>query len=149
MNQAPSYYAASARPAPACGRLNGPRKADVCVIGGGYTGLSAALHLAQAGTKVVLLEAETIGFAALGRNGGQIHTGHRKDQAELETWLGKDHERALWELCEEAKATVRALVHDHAIDCALKDGLVIAAHDEAAARALAGDTEHLASVYGY
>src|SRR3984885_709967 len=149
MNQAPSYYAASARPAPACGRLNGPRKADVCVIGGGYTGLSAALHLAQAGTKVVLLEAETIGFAASGRNGGQIHTGHRKDQAELEAWLGKDHARALWELAEDAKATVRGLIGTHAIDCALKDGLVIAAHNDSMVRALAEDTEHVAKTYGY
>jgi len=143
------YYAASAEAAPERLALIGTVTTDVCVIGGGYTGLSAALHLAKAGVKTVLLEAETIGFAASGRNGGQIHTGHRKDQAELEIWLGKDHARALWDLCEEAKATIRALVHDHAIDCALKDGLVIAAHDEAAARALAEDTEHLASVYDY
>src|SRR5262249_51099307 len=115
------YYAASAHPAPARPRLAGTVTADVCVIGGGYTGLCAALYLAKAGAKVALVEARTIGFAASGRNGGQIHTGHRKDQAELEAWLGKDHARALWDLCEEAKATVRTLVHEHAIDCALKD----------------------------
>lgn len=143
------YYAASARPAPGRPRLNGARKADVCVIGGGYTGLSAALHLAQAGTKVVLLEAETIGFAASGRNGGQIHTGHRKDQAELETWLGKEHARALWDLAEDAKATVRGLIRTHAIDCALKDGLVIAAHNDGMVRGLTQDTDHLAGTYGY
>jgi gamma-glutamylputrescine oxidase len=143
------YYAASAHAALARPCLAGTVTADVCVIGGGYTGLCAALHLAKAGAKVALLEAETVGYAASGRNGGQIHTGHRKDQAELETWLGKDHARALWDLCEEAKATVRALVHEHAIDCALKDGLVIAAHNQKAARALAEDGEHLANVYGY
>ena len=143
------YYAASAHPAPERARFQGTRQADFCVIGGGYTGLCAALHLAQEGAKVVLLEAESIGFAASGRNGGQIHTGHRKDQAELETWLGPVHARDLWALADEAKAAVRGLVHAHAIDCALKDGLVIAAHNEAMARALAEDTEHLAGRYGY
>ena len=88
------YYAASAEAAPERLALIGTVTTDVCVIGGGYTGLSAALHLAKAGVKTVLLEAETIAFAASGRNGGQIHTGHRKDQSELETWLGKDHARA-------------------------------------------------------
>ncbi len=146
---AQGYYAASAHAAPERPALLGTVTADVCVIGAGYTGLSAALHLAKAGARVALLEARTIGFAASGRNGGQIHTGHRKDQTELEAWLGKHHARALWDLCEEAKATVRALVHEHAIDCALKDGLVIAAHNEKAVRALTEDTEHLASVYNY
>lgn len=143
------YYAASADPAPLRPRLQGARKAQFCVIGAGYTGLVAALTLAQAGAKVVLLEAETVGFAASGRNGGQIHTGHRKDQAELEAWLGPAHARDLWDLADGAKATVRALVATHGIDCALKDGLVIAAHNEAMVRALAEDTEHLAATYDY
>lgn len=144
-----SYYEASAHAPPALSRLAGDVRADVCVIGGGYTGLSAALHLAKVGAKVVLVEAETIGFAASGRNGGQIHTGMRKDQAELETWLGGLHARDLWDLCEESKMLVRALIRDYAIACALKEGLVIAAHDARAARALAEDTEHLARVYRY
>jgi gamma-glutamylputrescine oxidase len=143
------YYAESAgadRPFP---RLSGAAAADVCVIGGGYTGLSAALHLAEAGARVVLLESETIGFGASGRNGGQIHTGLRKEQAELERWLGAAHARDLWNLTEESKALVRALIAKYAIDCALKDGLVIAAHDAAALRALAEDSAHLAKHYGY
>jgi gamma-glutamylputrescine oxidase len=143
------YYAASAAPAPEPPRFEGSHKADFCVIGGGYTGLCAALALARSGAKVVLLEAETIGFAASGRNGGQIHTGHRKDQAELEAWLGPVHARDLWDIQDEAKAKVRELVVTHGIDCALKDGLVIAAHNEAMVRALTEDTEHLASTYGY
>jgi len=149
MSEPQGYYAASAgtpRPFP---RLSGAAKADVCVIGGGYTGLSAALHLAEAGARVVLLEAETIGFGASGRNGGQIHTGLRKDQAELERWLGTCHARDLWNLMEESKALVRALIARHKIDCALKDGLVIAAHDEAALAALAKDAAHLALNYHY
>jgi len=129
--------------------MTGDRKVDICVIGGGYTGLSAALHLAGRGAKVALVEAETIGFAASGRNGGQIHTGLRKDQAELERWLGAAHARDLWHLTEEAKSLVRELITAHAIDCSLKDGLVIAAHNEAAARALTADTRHLWSAYSY
>jgi gamma-glutamylputrescine oxidase len=124
-------------------------QADVCVIGGGFTGLSAALHLANAGTRVVLVEAESIGFGASGRNGGQIHTGLRQTQQQLEHWLGKTHARDLWHLSEDAKALVRELVSRHSIDCSLKGGLVIAAHDRAAARELAGDTEYLNARYEY
>jgi gamma-glutamylputrescine oxidase len=134
--------------APARPRLSGDLKTDICVIGGGYTGLSAALHLAARGARVTLVEAGTVGYAASGRNGGQIHTGLRKDQAELERWLGKEHARDLWRLTEDAKSLVRELIAAHGIDCALKDGLVIAAHNAAAARALTADTRHLWS-YGY
>src|ERR1700753_2194173 len=93
------YYAASANPTAARPRLNGTIKADVCVIGAGFTGLSAALHLAQTGAKVIVVEPDTFGYAASGRNGGQIHTGHRKSQEELEIWLGRVHARDLWDLC--------------------------------------------------
>lgn len=143
------YYAASAKPAPTCPAIPGNERADVCIVGGGYTGLSAALHLAEQGARVILLEAERIGFAASGRNGGQIHSGHRKSQAELETWLGKEHARDLWQLAEEGKATVRGLIERHEIECDLKSGLVNAAHNEEALNALADDTAHLNASYGY
>ena len=143
------YYAASAAPPPPRPSLQHSLTACVCVIGGGFTGLSAALHLAEKGVVTALLEAETVGFAASGRNGGQIHTGLRKDQAELERWLGPIHAHDLWTLTEEAKALVRDLVQRHAIACDLKSGLVIAAHNARAARALADDTAHLARTYGY
>lgn len=143
------YYAVSAgaeRPFP---RLSGQAAADVCVIGGGYTGLSAALHLAETGARVVLVEAADIGFGASGRNGGQIHTGLRREQAELERWLGEAHARDLWDLTEESKALIRGLIAKHGIDCALKDGLVIAAHNKRALHALAEDTAHIDARYGY
>jgi gamma-glutamylputrescine oxidase len=119
---------------------------DVCIIGGGYSGLSGALHLATAGAKVVLLEAHQVGFAASGRNGGQVHPGHRKDQAALEHWLGRQHARDLWSLSEEA----RQLVFDLAAqDCELKRGLVIAAHNKRAAQHLTEDSEYLSANYAY
>ena len=124
-------------------------KADVCVIGAGFTGLSAALHLARSGAKVVVVEADTVGYAASGRNGGQIHTGHRKSQEELERWLGKVHARDLWNLCEESKALVRENVRAHDIACDLKDGLVIAAHTKSAIGPIAHESEYLAKHYGY
>lgn len=143
------YYAATARPATPCPAIPGDQRADACVIGGGYTGLSAALHLAESGARMILLEAERIGYAASGRNGGQIHSGYRKSQAELEQWLGKQHARDLWDLAQEAKATVRGLVERHEIACALKNGLIIAAHNAQALNALADETAHLNAEYGY
>lgn len=143
------WYAESAGEAPARPSLSGGRTTDICIIGAGYAGLSAALQAAETGARVIVLEAERVGFGASGRNGGQIHTGLRKEQSELERWLGEAHARDLWNLSEEAKALVRSLVARHGIACDLKSGLIIAAHDKRAQEELARDTEHLASFYGY
>jgi gamma-glutamylputrescine oxidase len=143
------YYAASSEtPAPRPA-LSGDMRADVCVIGGGFTGLTAALHLARAGARVILLEAETVGFAASGRNGGQIHTGHRMSQPDLEKWLGPVHAHDLWDLCEESKALVRTQAAAFAPEANLRDGLIIAAHDRTALRELGEETEYLHKHYGY
>lgn len=143
------WYGASAGAAQERPALAGRRTADVCIVGAGYTGLSAAIHAAETGARVIVLEAERVGFGASGRNGGQIHTGLRKEQTELDRWLGAAHARDLWNLSEEAKALVRSLIAHHAIACDLKPGLIIAAHDRRAADELARDTEHVANAYGY
>ena len=143
------WYEASTARAPERTPPSGRRSADICVIGAGFTGLSAALHAAETGARVIVLEAESVGFAASGRNGGQIHTGLRMDQMDLERWLGTAHARDLWALSEEAKALVHSLIARHRICCDLKSGLIIAAHDGRAERALADDTEYLAKNYGY
>lgn len=144
-----SWYAATARPFPAFSPLGGETRADVCVIGGGYTGLSAALHLAKAGLSVVLLERGRIGSGASGRNGGQLHSGQRRDQIYLEKAVGAEDARRLWDLAEEAKALVRDLVARHAIACDLKPGLIHADHKPHFVAESAAYARHLAERYGY
>lgn len=100
----------------------------MCVIGGGYTGLSTALHLAQKGYDVVLLEAHRVGWGASGRNGGQVSTGQRIEQDELERLVGLDHARRLWDLSLQSVQIVRDLIEEHHIDCDLNEGIIDAAH---------------------
>jgi gamma-glutamylputrescine oxidase len=147
--QSGNYYRARLGTAPARPNLLGDQKAGVCIIGGGFTGVSAALHLASIGARPLLIEAETIGFGASGRNGGQIHTGYRQTQEQLEHWLGNLHARDLWDLSEEAKSLLRELADRYNIDCALKSGLVIAADDRAAIGPLADETAYLQAHYSY
>ena len=125
---AESYYAATATGLQDYPALEGDTTADICVIGGGLTGLSAALHLAERGYGTVLLEAERLGWGASGRNGGQLNSGQRKGPLELEKLVGKAEARRLWDLAEEAKATVRERIERHRIPCDLKPGVLLAAY---------------------
>ena len=117
-----SWYAASANRSLGFPRLEGEAEADVCVIGGGYTGLSTAIHLRDKGYSVVLLEAERVAWGASGRNGGHCSTGQREDQEYLESRLGREHARRLWDLGLESVDTVCGLVERFGIDCELKTG---------------------------
>ena len=146
---APTWYEASARTNPTWPTLDGDKRADICVIGGGYTGLSCALHLAERGFNTLLLESRRVGNGASGRNGGQLGSGHRRDQLTLERELGAERARLLWSLAEEAKSLVRDLVARHGIECDLKPGIAIAAHRPRHARALAREARHLRDRYGY
>ncbi|PLP59242.1 FAD-dependent oxidoreductase [Mesorhizobium loti] len=98
-----SWYEDSAGPRPEYPSLDGDRQADVVIIGGGFTGLSAAVHLAKAGTNVVLIESYRFGDGASGRNGGQLGTGQRAWAEELESEYGFRRAKALFDLAEEAK----------------------------------------------
>jgi len=146
---AESYYLATAvdlRDRPA---LRGEIACDVCVIGGGYTGLSAALHLAERGYDTVLLEAARIGWGASGRNGGQLGSGQRKSQRDVERLVGIDDARRLWAMAEEAKAIVKERVRRHDIRCELKPGLITAAWKPVHVSGLTKNANHLRDVYGY
>ena len=125
---APSYYAATANPAPDREPLRGDVLADVCVIGGGFTGLSAALHLAERGYSVALLEAHRIGWGASGRNGGQVGSGQRLEPDDLERVAGRDLANAAWRLGDEARETVKSRIAQHAIACGWRPGVLHAVH---------------------
>lgn len=124
-------------------------RADVCIVGAGYTGLSAALDLAERGFKVVVLEAGRIGAGASGRNGGQLGTGQRRDQRWLETHCGRAEAHRLWELAESAKALAKSRIRQHAIACDLKPGILSVAHRADRVPALKDEVAHLVSDYGY
>ncbi|OYW32632.1 MAG: hypothetical protein B7Z45_09180, partial [Azorhizobium sp. 12-66-6] len=111
-----SWYLATATQFSEQPALREPVRAQVVIVGGGYTGLSAALHLAERGVDVVVLEGGRVGCGASGRNGGQIHSGQRRDQEYLETAVGRDDARTLWGLAEEAKAPARRHVGEP-VDC--------------------------------
>ena len=107
----------TAPPAPPTGPLVGDVKADVVVVGCGYTGLSAALHLAEAGARVVALEAVEVGYGAAGRNVGFVNAGMWVMPSEIPKALGPDYgERALT-LLDDGPAAVWALIDKHRIDC--------------------------------
>lgn len=123
-----SFYAATAVGVRDYPTLEGSRQADVCVIGGGFTGLSAALNLAEQGLDVVLLEAERIGFGASGRCGGLVGSGQRKDVLELEEMFGFERSKQLWDFAEAAKQEIRERVEKHDIACDLQRGQLEGVH---------------------
>lgn len=144
-----SYYAATATPLQPFTSLTGAAQADVCIIGGGYTGLSAALHLAERGLSVILLEAHRVGFGASGRNGGQVGTGQRLDQQTLEDMLGLQLARQLWALGEDAKALVQDRITRHAMPVVFHPGIAHACRTKVEVRDAHLNAEKLARDYGY
>lgn len=151
MNAEPvaSYYTASARAAPQRPILSTSLDVDVGIVGGGLTGLSAALHLAERGYRVALLEARHIAWGASGRNGGQIHIGYACDMERLKRMLGPDDTRRLWDLSLEAIELLKARIARHRIDCDLQSGLLLAAIKPRHRRGLIAWREQLARDYDY
>lgn len=123
----PSLYADTAPPAPATSMLSGDIAAKVVIVGGGFTGLSTALHLAEAGVDVVVIEANEIGWGASGRNGGQVNPGLKWEPEELEAGFGPDLGARMVRLGGEAPGLVFDLVERHAIACAPRRGGTIRA----------------------
>ncbi|PID45771.1 MAG: FAD-dependent oxidoreductase [Proteobacteria bacterium] len=144
-----SYYHATANTIPEFPRQTGEEAADVCIVGAGYTGLSAALHLAQAGYRVTLLDAHRVAWGASGRNGGQLAADPRSDQDTLESRYGKDHARALWDISLAANQLCKDLIHDHAIACDLTPGIIHADHRKRYLKHSQAYAEKLQSEYDY
>jgi len=141
-----NWYAATAGEAPERPPLTGDMSVDVCIVGAGFTGLGAAMALAGRAS-VVVLEAGRVGCAASGRNGGQVHTGQRRDQAWLEKAVGRDDAMALWRLAEDARAHFQTLTDS--IACDWRPGMIHARHKP---NGEAEDTAYaalMAERYGY
>ena len=117
-----SYYAASSVPQPDYPTLNGEQQCDVCVVGGGYSGLNTAIELAERGFSVVLLEARKIGWGASGRNGGQLIRGVGHGLEQFEAVIGADGVKQMKLMGLEAVEIVRQRVERHAIPCDLTWG---------------------------
>lgn len=146
---APSWYAASAQPFPVLPALDGDRKVDVCIIGAGMTGCSAALDLAQRGYQVLVLEAERVGWGASGRSGGQFIHDYACGNHFLQQRLGKEEARRHWQLSIEALDLLRQRISDHHIDCDLRDGFCATAIKPRQQRALLQEQEFLQKTYDY
>ena len=136
-----SYYAATANPSPERPLLVGDTVCDVCVVGAGFTGISAALHLVEQGLQVVVLEAARVGFGASGRNGGQIVNSYSRDMDVIEAKYGSETARALGDMAFEGNRIIRERIAQYAIACDLKDGNLFAACN---ARQMQGLIEHKA-----
>ena len=144
-----SWYASTAEPLKIFPALKGEINVDVCVIGAGYTGLSTALHLAERGYNIALLDAQRVGFGASGRNGGQVGHGHNIDQPSLEKKLGKPDAHALWDIAESSIAITRDLAEKYAADAMFKPGHASAYFSQKQADAGRRDYEYLAKNYGF
>ncbi|GGA78648.1 oxidoreductase [Brucella endophytica] len=129
--------------------LDGSRQAGVVIVGGGYTGLSAAYHLAAAGVDVVLLEAARFGDGASGRNGGQLNTGQRAWAEELEREYGFTRAKALFDVAEEAKAHLLQFADTHGIDMDYVPGQMSVVHKPRYLKHYQAHAELMASRFGY
>lgn len=136
-----SYYAATANPGPKREALQDSIIADVAVIGGGFSGISSALHLAEKGFKVVVLEGARIGWGASGRNGGQIVNSYSRDMDVIEKMYGVDTAKALGSMAFEGGDIIRERIKTYNIDCDLKSGGIFAAITD---KQLKGLEEHKA-----
>lgn len=144
-----SYYRATANAWETQPRFVGQSEYDIAVIGGGFTGLSAALACAEKGLKVVLLEKEIIGFGASGRNGGQLIPGLRWSMREVDAEFGRERAKAIFDLAYSAMGQVRAKIAKHRISCDLKDGHLEAAYKPAHFDTMRRDAEFLEREFGW
>jgi gamma-glutamylputrescine oxidase len=144
-----SYYAATANIQTDYPSLTGEAETDICIIGGGFTGVSAALHLAEAGFKVSLVEANKIGWGASGRNGGQICQGHNMGHEDMIKQVGKDTADLLWQSSVDSVALVKELVKRYNIDCDLTAGVLHVASKRRHGDEIKESVEYKRNALGY
>jgi len=146
-----SYYAASSDPEPGVDRapLRGEVRTDVVVVGGGVAGCSAALHLAQRGYQVALVEANAVGYGASGRSGGQTIFGLAASQKALAAQVGREDAHRLFRLSIEALDLTQALIREHGIECDYKPNHVHVATKPRHVAELREWAEELCGEYGY
>jgi gamma-glutamylputrescine oxidase len=142
MQHTSSYYAASVNHITDYPALRGDQKADVCVIGAGFTGVSTALHLAERGYQVHLVEANRVGWGASGRNGGQI-IGGMSGEDKIARTLGSEGERMVWDLRWAGHDIIRQRVQTYGIECDLKWGYLDVAIKPRHVRAQQSELEYL------
>ena len=145
----PSWYAATARPQSDLPALEGDLRVDVCIVGAGYTGLSAALELAERGYKVAILEAHRVGWGASGRNGGQVCTGVSAAMDKIERWVGREDAAKLFAVAEEGKQIIGERVERYGIRCDLKWGYLHAAPKRRHVDELKEELAFVGDRYGY
>ena len=144
-----SWYEAATPDRPQYPAMDGSRQADIVVIGGGYTGLSAAYHLAKQGVDVTLIDGARFGDGASGRNGGQFGTGQRTWAEDLEAEYGFERAKALFDVAEEAKAYLLAFAEEHAIDMEYVQGHVSVMHKPRYLKSYERHVELMAGRFNY
>ena len=144
-----SYYQASRNTQIDQPELIGDHDADGCVIGGGYTGLSTALYLANEGVNVFLIESNQIASGASGANGGQVSGGMRRDQFYLEKALGVDYAKVLWGIGEKSKYHAKELIDKYQIQCDYKKGIAHPNHKQKYCEESKQYVDHMIKNYDY
>ena len=148
-NEKISFYRSSVEDLNSQDQLSSDIDVDICVIGGGLTGISSAINLSKKGYSVILCEARKIGWGASGRNGGQLGIGMRKDQFTIEKKLGLKHAKELWSLGLEAVEDVKNLIKENEIDCHLVNGVMSTACFEKDIDEYKFEIEHMAKNYDF
>ena len=144
-----SYYAATATPLPEQPSLQSNIRADVCVVGAGLAGLSAALELADMGYKVVVLEGRRIAWGASGRNGGQAIAGYACEQTPLEKQLGLADAKKAFNLTLEGLELMRARIKKHQIACDWTDGYMTVSVKPKSTPELLDSVAYMRDTYDY
>lgn len=144
-----SWYEASLQERPTYPELDGSKNTDIVIIGGGFTGLSAAYELARTGAEVVLIDAAHFGDGASGRNGGQMGTGQRIWAEDLEKEYGFGRAKSLFDLAEEAKAHLLNLANSNNIDIEYVAGQLSVVHRKRFLKSYERHAEIMATRFNY